>query len=264
MTTKTRQHPAVTLSSVSHQYSGARQATLDAVSLTIPKRERVALIGPSGAGKSSLLALLDGRLASWTGQASVLGKTVLPGQKLSRAHRADIGFVFQEFALIERASVWQNVLNGRLGRMGTLASLMGRFSVEDERAVTQALEDVDLIDLTERRTDQLSGGQRQRVAIARCLAQEPKLILADEPISNLDPMRAEAVLQLLTSLAAKRDITVIFSSHQPELASKFADRILSLADGKIIVDRPTSELTSLDMRVLYQASEQPQLLRKIG
>lgn len=264
MTFKNRQHPAISLSSVSHQYPGAAQKTLDAVTLTIPTKERVALIGPSGAGKSSLLALLDGRLANWSGDAAVLNNIIQSGQRRPRQNRADVGFIFQEFALIDRATVRQNVLNGRLGRISVLSSLLGKFSKDDERAVSQALEDVDLLELADRRTDQLSGGQRQRVAIARCLAQEPKLILADEPISNLDPIRAEAVLQLLTSLAAKRDITVVFSSHQPELVSKFVDRILSLSNGKIIVDRQTSQLTSLDMRVLYQASEQLEPLRKIG
>lgn len=264
MSVDDRQLPAVSLSCVTHHYPGAPLATLDAVTLMIARKERVALIGPSGAGKSSLLALMDGRLGEWTGRASVLGHPIQPGLWQTRERRADIGFVFQEFALIDRATVRQNVMNGRLGRIGVTSSLLGKFGTEDERAVTQALEDVGLIDLAERRTDQISGGQRQRVAIARCLAQEPKLVLADEPISNLDPMRAQTILQLLTGLAAKRDITVIFSSHQPELASKFADRILGLSNGKVIMDTPTSQLTSLQMDVLYQTSEQPEAQRKTG
>jgi phosphonate transport system ATP-binding protein len=124
-----------------------------------------------------------------------------------RARRAEVGFIFQKFALVEWASVWRNALNGRLGRTDALASLFSRFTAVDKAATEAALLDTGIAELRDRRVDRLSGCQRQRVAIARCLAQEPKLILADEPVSNLDPLRAERILNLLAQPARQRGAT---------------------------------------------------------
>ncbi|MEM1151581.1 MAG: ATP-binding cassette domain-containing protein, partial [Pseudomonadota bacterium] len=164
----------------------------------------------------------------------------------------DTGFVFQEFALVERSSVLRNVLNGRLGRMSPLRAVLWWPTSQDLNLARAALADCGIADLAERRVDSLSGGQRQRVAIARCLAQEPRLVLADEPISNLDPARATEILTLLTGAARARGATVIFSSHQPDLARRFADRIVGMRDGQIAFDVVVDDLSEAATVELYR------------
>ena len=235
-----------------HRYGSGGHGALAGVDFAVERGEVVALVGPSGAGKSTLLTLLDGRLRGWQGAASVLGRALRPDRPPDRARRAEVGFVFQEFALIERSSVWRNALNGRLGRTDPLASLFGRFSAADEAAAHAAMRDTGIAEFRDRRVDQLSGGQRQRVAIARCLAQEPQLILADEPVSNLDPVRSEQILRLLAETARSRKATLIFSSHQPELAALVADRVVAMRDGRVVFDGPPGRLTATELRAIYR------------
>lgn len=244
---------AAQVDDLSFAHPGARLPALERVSLQVPAGEAVALLGPSGAGKTTLLALLDGRLRGWQGRASVLGAPLDPDRPPPRARRADTGFVFQEFALVERSTVLRNVLNGRLGRMRPLRAFLGTPAPRDLDIARAALADCGIADLAERRVDSLSGGQRQRVAIARCLAQEPRLILADEPVSNLDPARAAEILALLTGAAQARGATVLFSSHQPELARRFADRIVGMRHGRMVFDLPTRELSEATTAALYDA-----------
>lgn len=235
-----------------HRYGSGGHGALAGIDVAVERGEVVALVGPSGAGKSTLLTLLDGRLRGWQGAAAVLGRALRPDRPPDRAGRAEVGFVFQEFALVERASVWRNVLNGRLGRTDPLASLFGRFTVADEAAADAALNDTGIAEFRDRRVDQLSGGQRQRVAIARCLAQEPQLILADEPVSNLDPMRSERILRLLADTARRRGATLIFSSHQPDLAGLVADRIVAMRHGRVVFDGPPARLGAGELRAIYR------------
>ncbi len=248
---------AVRIDDLAFSHVGGGAPVLDGLSLAIPAGESVALLGPSGAGKTTLLTLLDGRLRGWKGRVSILGLALDPDAPPPVSRRADSGFIFQEFALVERSTVLRNVLNGRLGRMGNLRALLGRPSLEDLSIAKAALEDCGIGDLAHRRVDSLSGGQRQRVAIARCLAQEPRLILADEPVSNLDPARAVEILALLTEAARKRGATTIFSSHQPDLARRFADRIIGLRNGRIVLAAATSDLTEEATAKLYEMSEAP-------
>lgn len=256
---------AAVLTGVSHRFRGETRESLACIDLAIERGTSVALIGASGAGKSTLLTLLDGRLDGWGGAAVVLDQALRPDQPLQRENRADIGFVFQEFALVERASVYRNVLNGRLGRTNVLKSLLNRFSPGDHEAVEAALRDAGIADLAQKRADHLSGGQRQRVALARCLAQEPKVILADEPISNLDPVRAEVVLRVLSAAARERGASLIFSSHQPDLAARFADRIVALREGKVVFDGAPDDLTPDHIARIYEGGAQSeQHLRLVG
>lgn len=240
------------LTGITHRFGGETRDSLTGIDLAIERGTAVALIGASGAGKSTLLTLLDGRLQGWHGAAVVLDRALSPDAPPPRENRADIGFVFQEFALIERASAYRNALNGRLGRTNALRSLLGRFSATDHDAVEAALRETGIADLANKRADQLSGGQRQRVALARCLAQEPQLILADEPVSNLDPVRAETVLRTLSAAARERGASLIFSSHQPDLAARFADRIVALRAGEIVFDGAPDELTPDHVAQIYQ------------
>jgi|SRR6056297_160993 len=243
---------AAQIDDLSFVHPGAELPALDHVSLSVPAGESTALLGPSGAGKTTLLALLDGRLRGWRGRVSALGAPLDPDHPPPRASRPDVGFVFQEFALVERSSVLRNVLNGRLGRMSPLRAVLGSPSPRDQEVARAALADCGIADLAERRVDSLSGGQRQRVAIARCLAQEPHLILADEPVSNLDPARAAEILTLLTGAARARGATVLFSSHQPDLARRFADRIVGMRDGRIAFDVAVGDLSDVTTADLYR------------
>ena len=245
---------AAVLTGVSHRYLGETNFALKQVDLAIDANQSVVLIGPSGAGKSTLLSLLDGRLRRWSGAAVVLDQSLNPKHPLSRLHRADIGFVFQEFALVEQATVRQNVLNGRLGRTSSLHSLFGRFSEKDHHVVESVLVDTDIESLADKRVTNLSGGQRQRVSIARCLAQEPRLILADEPISNLDPGVSENILKLLTHAASRRDATLVFSSHQPKLTMPFVNRVIAMDHGTIRFDGAPEDFTEQRLQQLYGAA----------
>ncbi|MEM5469788.1 MAG: phosphonate ABC transporter ATP-binding protein [Paracoccaceae bacterium] len=241
----------VHIEDLSYFHTGAQTPSIDQLSLDIAEGECVALLGPSGAGKTTLLTLLDGRLRNWLGQVSVLGTDFDPVCSLPLSKRADTGFVFQEFGLVERSTVIRNVLNGRLGRMPFWRALRGKASDLDLEVALAALGNCAIADLAERRVDTLSGGQRQRVAIARCLAQEPRLILADEPVSNLDPARAEDILSLLKSAAQARGATTVFSSHQPDLARRFADRIIGMRNGRIAFSVRPQELSEDATSALY-------------
>jgi phosphonate transport system ATP-binding protein len=230
---------AIRIDDLNFAHPGGSVPALERVSLTISTGESVALLGPSGAGKTTLLALLDGRLQGWRGRVSVLGAPLDPDQPPPRASRPDTGFVFQEFALVERSTVLRNVLNGRLGRMAPLRALLGSPTPHDLDIARTALTDCGIADLAERRVDSLSGGQRQRVAIARCLA----------------PTRAGEVLALLTGAAQARGATALFSSHQPDLARRFAQRIIGIRGGRIAFDVPASELNEDATAELYRAVE---------
>ena len=243
---------AVDIRDVSFSHADEVPPALNSVSLGVSEGETVALLGASGAGKTTLLTLLDGRLKNWTGCALVLGRSLYPEAAPNKVARADSGYIFQEFALVERSTVLRNVLNGRLGRMNPVAAFLGRSSKADIAIAQRALADCGIGDLADRRVDTLSGGQRQRVAIARCLAQEPRLILADEPVSNLDPARAAEILDLITNAARNRGATVVFSSHQPDLALRFADRIVGMAKGRVEFDRPAKGMAVGDMAGLYR------------
>ncbi len=253
---------AFSLSGIEHRFDKVKSLTQ--IELSVEAGECVALIGPSGAGKSTLLDLLDGRLRHWDGTATVLNRSLDPNKTPHRQTRADTGFIFQDFALIDRQSVYQNVMNGRLGRTKHWNSLWGRFNERDHMLVGAVLRDTNLAELADRRADQLSGGQRQRVAIARCLAQEPQLILADEPISNLDPAHAEKVLKLITNEARKREIGVIFTSHQPELSLKYADRVVSLREGQILFDSPSGKIAKSNIVALYHGTQPDHKLRIVS
>lgn len=241
----------IDISDLTFSYSGQGGRILDIRHLGIEPGERVAFIGATGAGKTTLLRLIDGRLLGWAGMVEVLGRTLSPRRAAPRSWNANVGFVFQEYALIERSTVYENVRNGRLGRTHPALSLLGIFNDRDETAITEAINDVGLADLADQRVDQLSGGQRQRVAVARCLSQEPGILIADEPVSSLDPTSAEKVLDLLRACAVARGATLLISSHQPKLVAKYVDRIIGLKQGMVSFDTSADAVTAEELGSLY-------------
>lgn len=240
--------PVIRLRGVERRFGD--RAALTGVDLTVQRGERVALLGSSGAGKSTLLALLNGTLSPTSGSVEVLGGdlSLLSAGALRRLQRR-IGTISQRLDLVEQVRVLHNVNAGRLGRWSTLRALTALVLSRSDAVVDSALERVGLEWAVHERTERLSGGERQRVAIARLLVQEPEVVLADEPVSSLDPSRASEVLRLLG--AASADGTLVVSLHQPDLARRHCTRVVGLQQGRVVVDLPVDALTQSDLDALY-------------
>jgi phosphonate transport system ATP-binding protein len=226
---------------------------LKGVSTTIDGNEIVAMIGPSGAGKSTFIRCIN-RLTEPTEGEIRLDGTDLTGlaNKEMKAARRDIGMVFQEYNLVERLTVMENVLSGRLGYVSNWAAFRRKFPQRDIERAYDVLETVGLADMENKRADALSGGQRQRVGIARAVVQEPTILLADEPTSSLDPESSHAVMDLLTEIAETQDIPVIINIHEVPLAIEYSDRILGLHDGELVYDGPAAGLDDAAKDVVYR------------
>lgn len=229
---------------------------LDDVSLTIRQGEMVALIGASGSGKSTLLRHLSGFVAADSGEIAVLGRTVQANGRIDRnirSLRAEIGFVFQQFNLVNRLSVMTNVLVGLLYRTSLYRSLLMRFSVAERQRALEALASVGIEKFAWQRAATLSGGQQQRAALARCLVQQARIVLADEPIASLDPESARNVMELLARMNRERGCTILVSLHQVEFAIKFCPRTVALHRGRVVYDGPSAALTPQLLGELYGA-----------
>jgi phosphonate transport system ATP-binding protein len=227
---------------------------LDDVSLKVQPGEMVALIGASGSGKSTLMRHLSGFLAADSGDVVVFGRTVQTSGRIHkdiRSLRAEIGFVFQQFNLVNRLSVMTNVLVGLLYRAPLFRSLLMRFSIAERQRALEALASVGIEKLAWQRAATLSGGQQQRAALARCIVQKAKLVLADEPIASLDPESARNVMELLAQMNRERNCTVLVSLHQVEFAIKYCPRTVALHKGKVVYDGPSSALTPQLLGELY-------------
>ncbi|MDA7597857.1 phosphonate ABC transporter ATP-binding protein [bacterium] len=233
-------------------------AAVDDVSLEISEGERVALIGPSGSGKTTLLRTLNTMRAPVSGTVSLFGDSVLQfGARDLRKLRSRIAFIPQHLGLVPNISVLQNVILGRGGKRSTLRSLRDMIfpSKEDVREIHEILDRVGIEEKLYARTDQLSGGQQQRVAIARALFQKPEAILADEPVSAVDPARARDTVQLLSTLSKEENFTLVVSLHNLELAREFFPRLVGLRSGKIVVDAAPETIPESDMKALYELTE---------
>ncbi|WP_026361383.1 phosphonate ABC transporter ATP-binding protein [Amycolatopsis nigrescens] len=229
---------------------------LDDVSFTVPPGEVVVLLGLSGSGKSTLLRHVDGLHHPTAGKVTALGTDVgrARGGRL-RDLRRRIGFVFQQFHLVGSLSVLENVCTGALGRLrGPRLGL-----VSYPKAVRlEALGHLDRVGLGPQafqRADTLSGGQQQRVAVARALMQRPEILLADEPVASLDPESSAQVMRLIREIARERDLTVLCSLHQVELALSLADRIVGLRSGRVVLDEPARELDHHAATAVYGTGE---------
>ncbi|BDG20185.1 phosphonates import ATP-binding protein PhnC (plasmid) [Thermus thermophilus] len=211
----------------------------------------VALIGPSGSGKSTLIRVLKGLLPPTRGEVRFNGEPVYEKGRPRRALQAQVGIVFQQFQLVDRLSALENVLLGRLPYLGPARGLLRRFPPSDLERAWEVLGRVGLQEHAWQRADALSGGQKQRVGIARALAQEPRLLLADEPISALDPKNARAVLDLLLELVQERSIPLLLTLHHLEVVRAHADRVVALKEGRVVYDGPAHGLTPEVERDLY-------------
>lgn len=228
---------------------------LDVESLRLGAGERVFVLGRSGSGKTTLTRVIKGRVAPSTGRATVLGHdpaSPLRGER--RTFQRRVAMIDQEFFLVPRLSVIDNVLHGCLGRVSPWKSLFGWYPTAELEKAESILREVDLEGLGDQRVDTLSGGQRQRTAIARALMQEAEIILADEPISNLDPELAEDALGLLVDCARRRGVTLVVNLHQPELARQFASRFIGLAEGKVVYDGAPKGFTAAEADLLYRGN----------
>jgi phosphonate transport system ATP-binding protein len=239
--------PAVTLDAVGKVFAGKVVPALDDLSAVIDPGQFVAVIGKSGAGKTTLLRCLSRATLVTRGairfDQTDLGR--LRGAAL-RAHRTRVGMIYQQFNLVRRLSVVDNVLIGRLGRLGgwaRWAALARHFDRHQREIAFRCLDHVGLLDRVWQRTDTLSGGEQQRVAIAKILAQEPTVVLADEPVASLDLSNGRLVMQTLRRVASAVGITVIATLHHVELARSYADRILGLKGGRLVFDGSPSQLT---------------------
>ena len=238
----------VRLRGVRREFGG--RAALDHVDLTVHEGERVALLGPSGAGKSTLLALLNGSLRPTSGTVEVLGVDLAGVSPTGlRAIQRRVGTISQRLDLVDQVRVLHNVNAGRLGAWGTGRALLALAMPRADPTVTAALGQVGLGWAVHERTERLSGGERQRVAIARLLVQRPELVLADEPVSSLDPSRAAEVLDLLRTTTPRGSLVV--SLHQPELARRHCTRALGLQSGRVVFDVPVDELDEAALAGLY-------------
>ncbi len=233
-----------------------RRVALCIDQLRFDRGECVGIIGPSGAGKTTLLRAIKGYVRPSCGKIEVLGLNWSMCDRLARRRvQRRIGLIFQQFHLVPRMTVVQNVLCGRLGSTARLKSLFERFSPEDRQIAWRAICEVGLQEQVHQRADTLSGGQQQRVAIARVVAQQPEVILADEPVSSLDPVLGAEVLSLLLDVTQHHNATLILNLHQPALAKRFVKRVIGLRDGKIVFDGSPSRLTDDQLQEVYRGYE---------
>ncbi|QUH01866.1 phosphonate ABC transporter ATP-binding protein [Saccharopolyspora erythraea] len=255
---ETDQQPVVRLRNVTKQFTPAVTA-LSGVTLEVAPAEIVVLLGLSGSGKSTLLRHVNGLHQPTSGTVSVLGTDVgAADERTLRGVRRRIGFIFQQFQLVGRLSVLENVCSGALGRLA--GPRLGLFSYSKELR-REALEHIDRVGLAGQvfqRTDTLSGGQQQRVAVARALMQRPQILLADEPVASLDPESAQTVMRLIRNIAIEDGLTVLCSLHQVDLALSWADRIIGLRDGQIVMEGTADELdTDAAMKVYDRVGPRP-------
>lgn len=239
--------------------SFGKQRVLENVSFEVGAGELVALVGPSGAGKTSVLKLLNGSLLPERGRVRVADLDL--GQlapKALRDLRRQMGWVPQAFGLVPNLRVVQNIIIGRVGRLGSWRALRSvlRQSDEELAEVHELLEGLGIEDKLFQRVDSLSGGECQRVAIARALYQQPGALLADEPLSALDPARARETLGLLVDLAREHQLTLITSLHDIQLAREFLPRLVALRAGRVLFDAPTESIEDERISALYELQDE--------
>ena len=234
---------------------------LRGINLQVRKGEAVALIGPSGSGKTTLIRTINGFVVPDAGTISVNGREIkFRNPESLRQSRKKIGMIYQLFNLVERTSVEVNVMAGALGRLdrglSLLSSTVGFFSRREREKAMELLSFVGLEEKAGERVDRLSGGQKQRVAIARALMQEPELLLADEPIANLDPKASRKIMELLFRINQEKKITLITVLHHLDSVRDHFDRVIALKEGVICFDADTRSLNDHRIQDIYTIEEE--------
>lgn len=245
---------ALSVRGLSKRFNGSLKPVWSNVSFEIPRGQRVAIIGGNGTGKSTLLRCCMRLIEPDAGDVyfGLQKVTGLRGRHLA-ASRARVGFVFQKHNLVHRLSVLSNVIHGGMAHTRTPRLWFHSLAPQETRELAlRCLEQVNLADYCDRRTDQLSGGQSQRVAIARALMQKPNMIFADEPVASLDPQAGEDVMQVFSDLAQQQNLTLVFVTHHLEHALRYSDRVLGLREGALTLDTPTHGQSIQQLRGMYE------------
>ena len=237
---------------------------MQGIDLSIPNGQVLALIGPSGAGKSTLIRCIN-RLVEPTNGSAILNEVNLTklSSRALRKSRRKMGMIFQEYALVERLTVMENVLSGRLGYVGFWKSFLRRFPKKDVNEAFRLLDRVGLLEMADKRADELSGGQRQRVGICRALIQDPDLLLVDEPTASLDPKTSRQIMRLINELCQERGLTAIINIHDVLLAQMFSQRIVGLALGNIVYDGSPEGLTPEVLTKIYGEEDWSATIEKV-
>ena len=225
---------------------------LRGVSVSVEPGEMVAVVGLSGSGKSTLVRTINGLVPVTSGEVEVGPYAVrqLRGRRL-RQLRGSVGMIFQGFNLADRASVYDNVLVGRFSHMPTWRTMLGLATRDDRDAVMESLSSVGMLDKVWSRAGALSGGQKQRVAIARALSQQPRVMLADEPVASLDPPTAHAVMSDLRRINTERGLTVLVNLHLMDLARQYTTRMIGLRGGELVYDGPAASADDAVFEEIY-------------
>ncbi|MEZ5235216.1 MAG: phosphonate ABC transporter ATP-binding protein [Acidimicrobiales bacterium] len=243
---------AIRVEHVRKEFDGGKVVALDDVSLEVPAGQLLVIIGLSGSGKSTLLRHLNRLHEPTSGRIEVLGHDLArAGRSELRRVRRDVGFVFQQFNIVGRLTALENVLSGALGRLRGPRYGVLTYSTALRRQAWDQLDRVGLADRAFQRADTLSGGQQQRVAIARTLMQQPRVVLADEPVASLDPEISGQVMETLFRVTREDNLTVVTSLHQIELALGWAQRMIGLRDGRVVLDRDAAGLTTDEVMTVY-------------
>ncbi|MFS0749021.1 phosphonate ABC transporter ATP-binding protein [Oceanobacillus sp. 1P07AA] len=225
------------------------------INVKINDGEFVVIVGLSGAGKSTFIRSINRLVTPTTGELIIDDENILKysGNKL-RMLRTKTGMIFQNYNLVKRSNVFKNVLAGRLGHTGTIRSIFNQYKKEDVALAYESLQRVNIAEKIYNRADELSGGQQQRVSIARVLTQQPKYILADEPVASLDPPTSHQVMTYLKKINREDKITTIVNLHFIDMAMEYADRIIGMRAGEVVFDGPVSEVSESTFEEIYGRS----------
>lgn len=255
----------IKIENLSHTYKNRNEEAIKGINLHIKKGESAVIIGSSGSGKSTLLKCINRLVEPSSGTILIGGEDII-NCKSKRAEkiRGRIGMIFQNFNLVERESVLNNVMNGRLRFNNSFKILFGKFSKEDYFIAMENIKEVGLEEYAHETVANLSGGQKQRVAIARALSQKPDVILADEPVSNLDPKLMKEVMDILKNICVEKGITLVSSLHFLDFAKRYGSRIIGMRDGQIAFDGNPEELTEKDIVDIYGKTKDWYLYGRTG
>lgn len=243
---------ALEVKNLKTRYNRSGPEVLKGISFNVEPEDFFAIIGPSGAGKSTLIRCINRLVEPNSGEVFLNGKNITQmGKRELRKARRNMGMIFQEFNLVERMSVMDNVLSGRLGYVGNFRSLLRFYPKSDIQNALELLDRVGLSDFVDKRADELSGGQRQRVGIARALIQKPQLLLVDEPTSSLDPKIAREVMGMIKGLSHEAGVPVLCNIHDVQLALEYSNKVIGLQDGIKKFEGPTHQVDKNTLEEIY-------------